>query len=149
MEPWEYRAERFAGDMSPEQIVDGCNDLGSAGWELFLVDHGAHLFWFKRAYVPVAPTVVTAPHVEATTLSVGDVATCTKGVWNERPNDYAYQWSRDDAPIDGAAAASYTFVAADVDAMISCAVTASNSAGSAESTSNAIGPITDGGKQGR
>ncbi|MDD5350155.1 MAG: hypothetical protein PHQ12_08085, partial [Chthoniobacteraceae bacterium] len=112
-----------------------------------------------------AATATTAPTAAVTnliavntaipTLStmlpyIGVVLTCSPGTWNYHPTSYAYQWRRNGAAISGATASTYTVVAGDVGATLSCAVTATNPAGtsgavaSAESwavTATAQGPI--------
>ena len=87
------------------------------------------------------PTVVTAPHATGST-TLGSVLNCTMGTWTNEPTSYAYQWLRDGTAIAGAIAAQYTLVAADSTHSISCTVTATNAAGSASSTSNAISATT-------
>ncbi|WP_108261373.1 hypothetical protein [Mangrovicoccus ximenensis] len=53
----------------------------------------------------------------------------------------ARQWLRDGAPISGATGASYAVPESAVGSSISCRETATNSQGSIQSVSNAIGPI--------
>jgi hypothetical protein len=91
---------------------------------------------------PRPPVVVHEPHVDAPSLAVGDVATCTMGIWNGVPTDYAYQWLRNSLQIFGALTSEYTFAIDDQGAMIGCRVDASNTAGSAVAVSNEVGPIT-------
>jgi hypothetical protein len=91
---------------------------------------------------PRPPVVVHEPHVDAPSLAVGDVATCTMGIWNGVPTDYAYQWLRNSLQIFGALTSTYTFAIDDQGAMISCRVDASNAAGSAVALSNEVGPVT-------
>jgi hypothetical protein len=55
---------------------------------------------------------------------------------------YAYQWKRNGASISGATANAYTLVTADVGAMITATVTATNAAGSASATADPVGPVT-------
>jgi hypothetical protein len=54
------------------------------------------------------------------------------------PITYAYQWKLDGAAISGATSATYTPVAGDATHALTCTVTASNMAGSAGSTTNAV-----------
>lgn len=86
-------------------------------------------------YVPPANT---AAPVASGTGTVGQTLSCTAGTWTNSPTGYGYQWLRGGANIAGANAASYTLVVADAAQNISCSVTASNPAGSASATSNAI-----------
>jgi hypothetical protein len=55
---------------------------------------------------------------------------------------YSYQWKRGGIAISGATSSSYLLVTADLAAMISCTVTATNVAGSANATAAAVGPVT-------
>jgi hypothetical protein len=100
-------------------------------------------YWQEDGTAMLPPTAVDEPHVNAPSLAVGGVATCTMGNWTETPDAYAYQWLRQGMTIFQATASSYTFVAGDVGEMISCQVTASNVAGSADAVSNEVGPVTD------
>jgi len=89
-----------------------------------------------------APVNTIAP---ATTgaIVVGSVLSVTTGTWAGTPSGYAYQWKRAGSSIGGATTNGYTLVTADIGAMISCAVTATNSYGSTAAASNALGPVAD------
>jgi hypothetical protein len=82
--------------------------------------------------------VNTAAPVASGTGTVGQVLSSTTGTWSNSPVSYGYQWKRGGANIAGAAAASYTLVAADSGTSVSCMVTATNAAGFASASSNAI-----------
>jgi len=83
-----------------------------------------------------APVNTAAPVIsEATTL--GSVLTSTIGGWTNSPTSYTYQWKRGATNI-GTNANTYTLVAADSNAAITCVVTATNAVGSASATSNTI-----------
>jgi hypothetical protein len=91
----------------------------------------------------VVPPVTQPPHNSSPptitgTPASGQVLTCSTGTWTNAPTGFAYQWSRDGTPIAGATSSSYTLQAQDAGANITCAVTASNAAGSASATS---GPV--------
>jgi hypothetical protein len=83
------------------------------------------------------PPVNTVAPVVSGTGSVGQNLTCTQGTWTYGQS-YAYQWMRDGMPIGGATASVYALVGADSTHSVSCGVTATNPAGSASVTSNAI-----------
>jgi len=55
---------------------------------------------------------------------------------------YAYRWKRNGVNISGATANTYTLVTADLGAMITATVTATNAAGSTSATATAVGPVT-------
>lgn len=83
------------------------------------------------------PPVNTAAPVVSGTGAVGNTLSCTQGIWTYGQT-YAYQWLRNGANIAGATAASYVLQALDSTNNVSCRVTATNPAGSAQATSNAI-----------
>ena len=93
------------------------------------------------AAAPVVQTPVNtgAPAIQGSAV-VGQQLTCTQGTWSNAPTGYAYSWRRDGTQI--ATGSTYTLVAADAGRQITCAVTASNSAGSATSVSGAVSPST-------
>ena len=85
--------------------------------------------------VPVntlAPAVTGSP-------KLGSVLSCSAGTWSgTTPLSYAVQWLRDQSPIPGQTRSTYLVQASDVGHAMSCRVTASNQAGTATGTSNAI-----------
>jgi hypothetical protein len=85
----------------------------------------------------IPPANTTAP-VASGTGTVGQTLSCTQGVWTNAPTSYVYQWLRDGSNIASATNATYVLVAADSTHSLSCSVTATNPAGSASATSNAI-----------
>jgi hypothetical protein len=93
---------------------------------------------FDAAPVNKIVPVITGTATEDEVLSVD------QGVWSsQRPIvSFAYAWQRDGSPIAGADEASYTLVTADVDAEVSCIVTATDSAGETASVETAaVGPV--------
>lgn len=91
--------------------------------------------------IAVPAPVNTAAPVVTGTPTQGQVLSTTNGAWTNSPTSYNYQWLRGGASISGATNSTYTLVAGDVGANISCGVTAVNGGGSASSTSNALGPV--------
>jgi hypothetical protein len=80
------------------------------------------------------PTVVDAPYVSQS----GQTLNCTMGNWNAMgTGTYAYQWQLDGVDVSGDGA-NYTVTPADVGKQALCVLTATNSIGSEESTSNEI-----------
>jgi len=63
--------------------------------------------------------------------------TCSPGTWNYHPTGYGYQWKRSGVAISGATSSTYTVVSGDVGSTISCAVTATNVAGTSGAVSTA------------
>jgi len=65
------------------------------------------------------------------TPQAGRTLTCNRGAWaGSQPITFAYRWRRDGTPIPGASSRRYRLVARDTGSRISCAVTATNEAGS-------------------
>jgi hypothetical protein len=83
----------------------------------------------------------TVPPAVTGTVTVGQTLTSSTGTWLGAAPTYTYQWLRDGAPIAGATVSTYVLVAADQTHLISCRVTATNSGGSNNQTSNAVGPV--------
>lgn len=90
----------------------------------------------------VAPANTVAPVISGTAV-VGQTLSSTTGTWTGTPAPtFSYQWFRGATPI-GTNSANYTLVQADAGntSNITCRVTATNSAGSADATSNTIAQI--------
>ena len=86
----------------------------------------------------IAPFNTIAPVVSGTN-SVGSLLTTTNGTWSgSLPITYTYQWLRNGLNISGATSSTYTLVTADSSNVVSCKVTATNSVGSANATSNSL-----------
>jgi hypothetical protein len=92
------------------------------------------------------PRNTSRPVISGTPM-VGNALMCSTGAWTGAVAAYSYRWDRDGTPIAGAGSAGsagYTVVAADKGHTFTCAVTASNSAGSATATSDPVtvpGPL--------
>ena len=86
----------------------------------------------------IIPFNTIAPAVSGTN-TVGSILTTTNGSWSgSLPITYTYQWLRNGSNIGGATSSTYTLVTADTSNVISCRVTATNSVGSANATSNSL-----------
>jgi hypothetical protein len=105
-----------------------------------MIGYGNSVFlrtaWEVSGGVPPVNTV--APVISGGT-SLGSVLTSTTGTWTGTPTiAYTYQWKRGVSNIIGATSSTYTLVVADSGAAITCVVTATNSFGTANATSNVI-----------
>ena len=87
-----------------------------------------------------APVNTVAPVVSGTAV-VGQVLTTTDGTWSNSPSSFSYQWKRGVTNV-GTNATTYTLVSADAGQSMTCVVTATNAAGSANATSNALTVFT-------
>jgi hypothetical protein len=86
----------------------------------------------------VPPSNTIAPVISGSS-DIGSVLTTTDGTWTgTAPITYSYQWNQNGNPIIGETNSTYTLVVADYLKDITCEVTATNVAGSANATSNAI-----------
>lgn len=84
------------------------------------------------------PVNSVAPVISGTN-TVGSLLTTTNGTWSgSLPITYTYQWLRNGLNISGATSSTYTLVTADTSNVVSCRVTATNSVGSANATSNSL-----------
>jgi hypothetical protein len=93
---------------------------------------------FQGPYGAVAPTITTPPSISGATVQ-GSTLTCTPGVWAGSPAPtITREWLRAGVAISGATGLTYVTQAGDVGQAITCRETATNSGGSANSTSNAI-----------
>ena len=90
-----------------------------------------------RTSAPSSAPVNTATPVISGSTALGGVLTSTTGTWSNSPSSFTYQWKRGATNI-GTNANTYTLVAADSGAAITCVVTATNASGSTPATSNTI-----------
>lgn len=89
----------------------------------------------KTGLVMVSNTV--AP-VASGTPDVGETLSVTTGTWLGQAHSFSYQWTRDGVNIASATNNTYELVSADAETDVACNVTATNGAGSATASSNAI-----------
>src|SRR5690606_580691 len=90
---------------------------------------------------PEAPSNISKPTISGT-AKVGETLTASTGVWAGNPEPtYAYQWNRDGDPISGAENSTYVLIADDFGAVITVTVTATNSEGEDEETSDGTDPV--------
>ena len=88
--------------------------------------------------IPVFPSNTILPVISGAT-ALGSVLTSTTGTWTGTPAPtFAYQWKRGITNITSATNSTYTLVVGDSAQNITCVVTATNTSGSANATSNVI-----------
>jgi hypothetical protein len=96
-------------------------------------------FYSMLGIGPVSAPAVTTPPVISGTGTVGQVLTCTPGVYSGNPvPTVTRQWRRGASNISGATGLTYTLQAGDAGTSITCRETATSPSGSVTSTSNAI-----------
>jgi hypothetical protein len=94
-----------------------------------------------------APSNSAAPTISGSAVQ-GQVLSGSNGSWNGSPTSYAYQWQDCDTSganctsISGATSSSYTATAADVGQTLRFVVTATNSAGSGNASSQPTAVVT-------
>jgi len=94
------------------------------------------------ASVTEAPSNISSPSISGGTV-VGDALTVSAGTWSGTPSpSLTYQWVAGGVDISGATATTFVLTSGQVDAEITVIETATNSAGSANTTSSSVGPVT-------
>jgi hypothetical protein len=83
------------------------------------------------------PANSVAPGISGAT-SQGSTLTATTGTWTNSPTSFSYQWRRDGTNITGAVSSTYSLAGLDLGHSITAIVTATNSFGSNNATSNSI-----------
>jgi putative cell wall-binding protein/peptidoglycan/xylan/chitin deacetylase (PgdA/CDA1 family) len=114
---------------------------------LNLISNGELVTDDYALYDVVGAPISTVPGVPTITgtAAVGQVLTANPGTWNPVPATYTYQWFRNGTAIQGATAATYTPVAADVGTTLTVRVSgtpAGATAASATSAGVAVGAGT-------
>jgi hypothetical protein len=84
-----------------------------------------------------APVNTSLPVISGT-VAVGQILTCSAGVWDGIPTTFVYQWQRDGANIGGATHSTYTLVLADSLHAIRCVVSAINIFAATSATATAV-----------
>jgi cell wall-associated NlpC family hydrolase len=105
---------------------------------------GASLGAPQTAEAVYPPVATGAPSVTGTT-TVGSVLTCSPGAWaseSNEPTSFAYAWMSDGSAIAGAIDSTYALTPDDAGHYLSCAITASNAAGSNTAGATPRGPVT-------
>jgi hypothetical protein len=146
---WMRDLAEIAGEIGPAYTPDAADEgftlrvgvqgvnAGGAGSLTFSTAVGP----IGQAVAPLAPPInLTLPVILGIT-AVGQTLTSSVGSWANAPDSYARQWRRDGIDIAGAQGVAYLLDAADLGAMISVAVTATNVVGSTTAISDEVGPV--------
>lgn len=92
------------------------------------------------AITGTAPNNSTPPVISGSAID-GQVLSSSIGTWTGIPSpSFTYQWKRGATNV-GTGLSTYLLVTADVGSNMTCVVTGTNVAGSANATSNALGPV--------
>jgi RHS repeat-associated protein len=110
--------------------VKATNSYGTSGWKV------------SSSSAQFVPCNTTAPTLnqDGAGLSVGQALSTSNGTWHGATS-YSYAWLRDGSAISGATGSSYTTTASDVSHCITAKVTATNSYGSASTTTSDSGCV--------
>ena len=84
-----------------------------------------------------APVPIGNPTLAGSPI-VGETLTCISGGFLNGPQSFSYVWLRNGTPITGATGASYVPTTDDIGRLIACRMSATNSAGTADATSEAL-----------
>lgn len=87
-----------------------------------------------------APRSLSRPVIQGNP-KVGQTLTCNSGNWTSSTFGFSYQWMREATDIPGAITSVYQVQSGDIQANISCRITATNASGSAERTSAHTAPV--------
>lgn len=94
----------------------------------------------------VGPVEGIAPNISAVLVNgspvVGQVLTASPVVSAYPTGTYEYQWLADAVEIEGATESTYICSADDVGKTLTCTLTVTNPAGTDQSTSSGVGPVT-------
>jgi hypothetical protein len=94
--------------------------------------------WVPPSGADTAPAFTVNPVITGSGV-VGGTLTCNGGTVTGSPTPTkTYQWKRGGVNISAATASTYVVVSGDIGAALTCAVTATNTSGSASATSNTI-----------
>ena len=129
--PFQFRWQPTAGyvGQTVTLVVDAEDKAGNVtrSFRVIRVVSGTGI---ANAPLPTGVTTI------AGTPAVGETLTCIPSGFTGDNVTLSYQWLRDGAAISGARSSTYVPVAGDVGTQVSCRVSATNSAGTADSTSS-------------
>ncbi len=140
---WLRDGAEIAGATSSTYTLVTADDNANIRCRATATDDKGSRSAFSNTLGPVlgAPLNLAAP-VLSGTETVQELLSVTDGTWQGvAPISFGYQWRRDGVAILGATSNTYTLVAADYGAVISCDVPATNSLGTATAQSNDTGAI--------
>jgi trimeric autotransporter adhesin len=140
-----FAGTHMLSDIAPGAIggLDYGFDIVKSGGTVFFAANdlvnGIELWGFdlRPAPSPALPVNMVVPLLSGS-AEVGETLSCSTGIWENSPTEYAYSWLRNDDPIAGEAASTYTVQGADAGHAIWCEVTATNGTGSVSEASNAL-----------
>lgn len=98
---------------------------------------------WKTQTLTYLPVNSVAPVISGTP-TVGQTLSSTTGTWSNSPTSYGYQWLANATAISNATSNTFVLTSTQNGANITCNVTATNKAGTANAvTSNSIGPVVN------
>ena len=115
----------------------GCSGTDSCTISMLAASSLTAAFQSIKTPPAVKPADSSPPQISGTPSS-GKTLSCSDGVWTGKPTGYAYEWAVDGTPIAGAITSTYRVQTADEGTTLTCAVTATNAAGSTAATSRGV-----------
>lgn len=98
---------------------------------------------WKTKTVTSLPVNSVTPVISGSAI-VGQTLTSTTGTWSQSPTSYGYQWRANAVNITSATANTFVLTSTQAGANLTCNVTATNAAGTANAiTSNSLGPVVN------
>lgn len=131
--PFQFRYFPRQEDVGKEvtltaEAVDKAGNVGTASLNVRIEAAAAQV----EAPLPVNPPTLSGDPIVGKTLS------CITGGFLNTPTSFTYEWLRNGRVIDGADKTTYTLTNADLGRLVACKITARNSAGDADVTSEGL-----------
>jgi hypothetical protein len=140
---WKRNGVNISGANANTYLLVAADDNAFITCLVTATDNNGSTSKISNTLGPVLGALVLVSNpVISGTATVGETLTSTTGVFTGKPViSYAFQWRRNGSNIVGATTNTYVLVSADYNTNIDCVVTATNSIGSLNDTSNTLGPI--------
>jgi List-Bact-rpt repeat protein len=129
----EYSIEFDASHQGYE--IEYYDDKPFASPDMVTVEYGTTLSGIDAALIANPRPINEERPIISGNLEVGEMLTCSTGTWKNSPTSFSYQWQRNGSPIAGETSSEYVVQGADVEAYLTCEVTAENDEGTGTATS--------------
>lgn len=136
---WSRDGSPIAGATSATYVIQAADVAHNLTCTVTATNAGGSGTATSAAVVPnasVSAPVNTGLPAITGTATPGNTLSCSQGTWSGSPTSFAYEWRRDGGAI--ATGSTYAVTLADVGHVMTCAVTATNAAGSTTAVSNPV-----------